>query len=70
MLVGGIQRSVHSKVCPYAAAHDGLAIDLLADDNGGVGVKEGDYDPAEGFKRCPGVNRGIFVDGLADLNEV
>lgn len=49
-------------------AHDCFAVEDLPDSDGGVLVKEGDYNAAEGLERCPRVNlrRGIdkVFDGL------
>lgn len=70
MLVAGIEGSVQSKVYADAAAHDLLAVHLLADSNGGVDIKEGYYDSAERFKRRPGVDSGMSVNSLPYLDEV
>jgi hypothetical protein len=51
-------------------AHEGVAIEVLADGHGGGDVEEGDEDAAEGFEGCPGVDRGVLVDEFLDLDEI
>ena len=68
VLVVGVCGRVHAKVDAHAAAHDGLAVDLLADGDGGVDVEEGDDDALERLERGPGVDGAVAVDGLANLD--
>ena len=70
VLVAGVERGIEAEVDAHAAAHDGLAVDFLADLDGGGDVEEGDDDALEGFEGCPGVHGAVAVDGLADLDEV
>lgn len=68
MLVFGFDRSGISEVDFYALAHDGFAVEDLADADGGGFFEERDDDAAEGLEGCPGVDgrRGVYevFDGL------
>lgn len=70
MLVARIHRGIHAKVNSYAAAHNLLAIYLLAYCDCGVDIEEGHYDTFERLERCPSVNRCVGVYGFSYLNEV
>jgi len=70
MLVFGLDLSVVAEIDLDALAHDGFAIEDLADSNGGVFVEEGDYYAAEGAERCPGVDWRGGVDQVFDGLEV
>jgi len=70
VLVGGPDGGVLAKIDADAVAHEGLAVEGLPDGNGGGDVEERDDDAAEGFKGGPGVDRGVLVDKVLDLDEV
>lgn len=53
-----------------ALAHDGFAVEDLADADGGGIVEEGDDDAAEGAQGRPGVDWGGGVDEVFDGLEV
>jgi len=54
----------------HALAHDGLAVEDLADADRGVIIVEGDDDSAEGFQGRPGVDGSGGVDEVFDGLEV
>lgn len=58
-----------AKVDAGAAAHNGFAVEELADEDGGGGGVEGDDDAAEGFQGGEGVEGGVGVDEGADFVE-
>lgn len=70
MLVAGVQRGIEAKVYPDPTAHDLLSVHFLADSDGGFGVKEGNYDSAEGLERRPSVDSAMPVYRLANLDEI
>lgn len=76
VLVFDFDRGRLAEVDSYSFAHDGFAIENLADANGGFFVEEGYDYTSEGFERCPrvdwrrGVNEvfdGLEVVGAKDL---
>jgi hypothetical protein len=70
MLVGGIEGCCESKVNADAAAHDLLSIELLADGDCGVDLKERDDDPFERLQWRPCMYRSIVVYRFPDFDEV
>ena len=70
MLVFGLDLSVVAEIDFDALAHDGFAVEDLADSNGGVVVEEGDDYAAEGAERRPGVDWCRGVDEVFDGLEV
>lgn len=70
MLVAGIQWRIQSKVNPYAAAHDLLAIYLLTYRDCGLGIEKGHNYTAERFEWRPSVYWCVVVDGFPNLDEV
>lgn len=70
VLVAGVQRSIQTKVHPHTTAHYLLAINLLADRDSGVDIEERNDDAFKRLERRPGVDRGMPVDRLADLDQV
>jgi hypothetical protein len=70
VLVTGIQRGIQAEVDSDAAAHERFAVEILADAYCGIGVEEGRDYPAEGLKWRPSMDCRMFVDELADLDEI
>lgn len=70
MLVAGVQRGIDSKVDPYSATHESLAVEGLPYLDRGFGIEEGRHYAAEGFEGCPGVDRCMLVYEFADLDEI
>lgn len=67
VLIAGVHGRVDAEVDADAVAHQGLAVEGLADGDGVGRVEEGDDDALEGFERRPCVDFGVGVDGLADF---
>ena len=70
MLVAGVQRGIHAKVHPDPTAHDLFSVHFLANSDGGIDIEEGDYDSAERFEGCPGVDCAVSVYRLAYLDKI
>ena len=66
MLVLGLDGCRVTEVDLHALAHDGLAVEDLADADGGGVVEEGDDDAAEGAQGGPGVDWRRGVDEVFD----
>jgi len=70
MLVFGLDVGRVAKIYLDPLAHYCFAVEDLSDPDGGVLVKERDYDAAEGFQRRPGVDRRRGIDEVFDGLEI
>jgi len=69
VLVDGLDGRRLAEVDAHAVAHEVFAVELVLDEDGGVGGVEGDDDAAEGAEGRPGVDGGLGVDEVADCEE-
>jgi len=70
MFIFGFDGCRLSEIDLDSLPHYCFAIEDLSDSDSRLFVEEGDYDAAEGFERCPRVDRRRCIDEIFDSLEV